>query len=128
EDAYFKILECKTAILIEASCKSAGLLAGSTDAELQAIREFGHGVGIAFQLIDDALDYVGDMPLVGKDTLSDLKEGKITMPVILLRSLATPGEWQTVAQIIATPTITTDMVRTVAALVDKYETAGITID
>lgn len=128
EDAYFKILECKTAILIEASCKSAGLLAGSTDAELHAIREFGHGVGIAFQLIDDALDYVGDMPLVGKDTLSDLKEGKITLPVILLRNLATPAEWQTVTQIISSPSITLDMVRAVAALVDKYETSALTIE
>jgi octaprenyl-diphosphate synthase len=127
-ETYLKILECKTAVLIEAACKSSGLLAGVDDRILNNLREFGYGVGMAFQLIDDALDYIGDAPLVGKDILSDLKEGKITLPVILLRDLATPTEWQVVVQTINSPLISKDMIRSVANLVDKYETASLTID
>ena len=127
-ETYLKILECKTAVLIEAACKSSGLLAKVDDPVLQNLRDFGYGVGMAFQLIDDALDYIGDAPLVGKDILSDLKEGKITLPVILLRQLATPAEWQVVVQTINSAVISPDMVRSVASLVDKYETASLTID
>jgi geranylgeranyl pyrophosphate synthase len=127
-EAYLKILECKTAILIEATCKSAGLLADVDPVTLRNLCDFGYGVGMAFQLIDDALDYTGDAPLVGKDILSDLKEGKVTLPVILLNQLATPAEWQIVTQTINAPVITTDMVRSVAGLVDKYETAAMTVD
>lgn len=128
EEVYLKILECKTAILIEAACKSAGLLAGASETDIRNVSEFGYGVGMAFQLIDDALDYTGDAPLVGKDTLSDLKEGKVTMPVILLRKLATPSEWELVTQTINAPVITNDMVRSIAALTEKYETSAITVD
>jgi octaprenyl-diphosphate synthase len=127
-ETYLKILECKTAVLIEAACKSSGLLAQVDDIVLQNLREFGYGVGMAFQLIDDALDYIGDAPLVGKDILSDLKEGKITLPIILLRQFATPAEWQVVVQTINAAMISPDMVRSVANLVDKYETASLTVD
>jgi len=127
-ETYFKILECKTAVLIEAACKSSGLLAKVDGTVLRNLREFGHGVGMAFQLIDDALDYIGDAPLVGKDLLSDLREGKITFPIILLQQFASPAEWQVVVQTIDSPVISPDMVRSVANLVEKYETASLTID
>lgn len=128
EETYLKILECKTAILIEAACKSAGLLANAEPAVIKNLREFGYGVGMAFQLIDDALDYTGDAPLVGKDILSDLKEGKVTMPVILLKKLASAAELQLIADTINAPLITSDMVRSVASLVEKYDTSSITVD
>lgn len=128
EATYLKILECKTAILIEAACKSAGLLANAEPAIVKNLCEFGYGVGMAFQLIDDALDYTGDAPLVGKDILSDLKEGKVTMPVILLKNLASPAEWHLVSETIKAPTITSDMVRSIANLVDKYDTSAMTVD
>ncbi len=127
-ETYLKILECKTAVLIEAACKSSGLLAQVDEEVLKNLRDFGYGVGMAFQLIDDALDYIGDAPLVGKDILSDLKEGKITLPVILLRQLATPAEWQVIVQTINSAVISSDMVRSVANLVEKYDTASLTVD
>lgn len=127
-ETYLKILECKTAVLIEAACKSSGLLAQVDEEVLKNLHDFGYGVGMAFQLIDDALDYIGDAPLVGKDILSDLKEGKITLPVILLRQLATPAEWQVIVQTINSAVISSDMVRSVANLVEKYDTASLTVD
>lgn len=127
-ETYLRILECKTAILIEAACKSAGLLAGAPDHVTAELARFGHGVGMAFQLIDDALDYVGSVDLIGKATLSDLKEGKVTLPVILLRNHATSSELMRLQTIISSGTIDDDMVREVARLVDRYETAILTVD
>ncbi len=127
-ETYLRILECKTSILIEAACKSAGLLAGAPAAVTQELARFGHDVGMAFQLIDDALDYVGSVDLVGKATLSDLREGKVTMPVLLLRDVATPSDLEKLNAIIASDAIDGDQVRDVARLVDRYETAVLTVD
>ncbi len=127
-ETYLRILECKTSILIEAACKSAGLLSGAPAAVTQELGKFGHGVGMAFQLIDDALDYVGSMDLVGKATLSDLKEGKVTMPVILLRDHATSSDLMRLQTIIGSEAIDDDMVQEVARMVDRYDTAVLTVD
>lgn len=127
-ETYLRILECKTSILIEAACKSAGLLAGAPATVTQELAKFGHDVGMAFQLIDDALDYVGSVDLVGKATLSDLREGKVTMPVLLLRDVATPSDLEKLNRIVASDTIDDDQVREVARLVDRYETAVLTVD
>lgn len=133
ETTYLRILECKTAILIEAACKSAALLAKAKPEQTAALARFGHAVGIAFQLIDDALDYTGTVELVGKSTLSDLIEGKVTLPVILLAKHATPAEQAHLAKILApehfmSGHVTSEMVAEVAQLVDRYDTASLTVD
>lgn len=133
EATYLRILECKTAILIEAACKSAALLACASAAETAALARFGDAVGIAFQLIDDALDYTGAFELVGKATLSDLADGKITMPVIKLGDLASPAERQHLAQLLAPESfsngrVSQETIAEVARLVDKYDTASLTVD
>lgn len=133
EATYLRILECKTAILIEAACKSAGLLAGAPPAQVAALARFGHAVGLAFQLIDDALDYTGAAELVGKATLSDLGEGKVTMPVIMLAKLATEAERARLAALLspesfASGRVTRETIAEVARLVDKYDTASLTVD
>jgi octaprenyl-diphosphate synthase len=127
EATYLRILECKTAVLIEASCKSAGLLAGVTPAVLERLMRFGYGVGMAFQLIDDALDYTGAAAIVGKSTLSDLPEGKVTLPVILLKTLATEAEKASIARILGGQ-VDEGGAREIARLVDKYDTASLTVD
>lgn len=127
-ETYLRILECKTSILIEAACKSAGLLAGAPDSVTTELARFGHDVGMAFQLIDDALDYVGSIDLIGKATLSDLKDGKVTMPVLLLRDLASASDLEKLQAIISSEVIDDDKVREVARLVDRYDTAILTVD
>jgi octaprenyl-diphosphate synthase len=127
EATYLRILECKTAVLIEACCKSAGLLAGASQARLDQLIRFGYGVGMAFQLIDDALDYTGAAAIVGKATLSDLPEGKVTLPIILLNGLATDAELAHVAEVLSRP-VDLDDAREIARLVDKYDTASLTVD
>ena len=129
EAVYLRILECKTAILISSACKSAGLLAGVETDAWQRLERFGHSVGMAFQLIDDALDYMGDTTIFGKSTLSDLVEGKVTMPVLLLKERATAAEQAELARVIASEGLSarSEGLAFVAGLVEKYETAEATV-
>jgi octaprenyl-diphosphate synthase len=128
EATYLRILEFKTAILIEAACRSAGLLAGASDERCEALRRFGHSVGMAFQLIDDALDYTGSTALVGKATLSDLVEGKVTMPVIQLLRLLPPAEAERLAEGLRADEISDATVNEVARLVERHDTAERTVE
>jgi octaprenyl-diphosphate synthase len=127
EATYLRILECKTAILIEAACKAAALLAHASEAHREALCRFGHSVGMAFQLIDDAHDYLSDSTLLGKGALSDLPEGKVTMPLLLLRDVATPVELGRLAELIRGRAIDAAAMAEVQALVLRYETAEATV-
>lgn len=82
EAAYLDVIHKKTAILFEAACKTASLLSETTDAQAQQITAYGYHLGIAFQLIDDALDYTGNAEELGKNIGDDLAEGKPTLPLI----------------------------------------------
>ncbi len=128
EETYLRILECKTAILIAAACKSAALLAKAPTPVKEALAQFGYGVGMAFQLIDDALDYLGSEDQVGKSTLADLPEGKVTMPVLLLMKVANPTDVDVVRQTLALDPIPPEAAQKVSRLVARYDTANATIE
>ncbi|GLI53113.1 polyprenyl synthetase family protein [Thermodesulfovibrio yellowstonii] len=81
---YIKIITGKTAGLIRAACRIAGILAKLPEGKIEALTEFGQHIGIAFQMIDDILDYVADESELGKKLGKDLMEGKITLPLIEL--------------------------------------------
>ena len=83
EDDYLKVIRAKTAALFSAACEVGPILAGRPKAEIGACRAYGGNLGIAFQLIDDALDYGGTSARLGKNTGDDFREGKITLPVVL---------------------------------------------
>ncbi|HEY7458735.1 MAG TPA: polyprenyl synthetase family protein [Xanthobacteraceae bacterium] len=83
EDAYLAVIRAKTAELFAAACEVGPVLADRPDAEEAACRSFGMNLGIAFQLVDDALDYGGSRTRLGKNVGDDFREGKITLPVIL---------------------------------------------
>ncbi len=80
---YLKIINAKTAALFSAAAEVGPIIAGYKDKERSALREYGTLLGLAFQLIDDALDYGGAAKHLGKNIGDDFREGKITMPVIL---------------------------------------------
>ena len=82
--SYFDILERKTAFLFGGTTKTAGLIGDCSPEESQALYDFGYHFGVSFQLIDDYLDYMGSQSEMGKPVLSDLKEGKVTLPIIKL--------------------------------------------
>ena len=83
EDAYLKVIRAKPAALFSAACEVGPILAGRGKVEIEACRGYGANLGIAFQLIDDALDYGGSSAKLGKNVGDDFREGKITLPVVL---------------------------------------------
>jgi len=82
EASYMEVIRNKTAILFAAACKTAAILAGASQNVQDALHTFGLEVGIAFQLIDDVLDYSGNSAELGKNVGDDLAEGKPTLPLI----------------------------------------------
>ncbi|MCI4677272.1 polyprenyl synthetase family protein [Rhodoblastus acidophilus] len=83
EDAYLAVIRAKTAELFAAACEVGPTVATRPKAEIEACRAYGMNLGIAFQLIDDALDYGGQSAKLGKNVGDDFREGKITLPVVL---------------------------------------------
>ncbi len=83
EDEYLAVVRGKTAALFAAACEVGPIIAGRERAEQAACRSYGANLGIAFQLVDDALDYGGASATLGKKVGDDFREGKITLPVVL---------------------------------------------
>ncbi len=92
EEAYMTVISAKTAALFSAACKVGGQVANRPTEELAALDSFGRNLGIAFQLIDDALDYTAQQAELGKAVGDDFKEGKITLPVLLAVRRGDDGE------------------------------------
>ena len=82
EHNYLDIINEKTASLFSASCQIGGILGNAQDKEENILADFGTNLGMTFQIIDDLLDYTGDENTMGKPVLSDLREGRITLPLI----------------------------------------------
>lgn len=90
EDQYMQVIFKKTAMLFEASAHTGALLAGASPEQEQALSNYGKHLGLAFQLVDDVLDYRGDADTMGKNVGDDLAEGKTTLP--LIHAMAHGGE------------------------------------
>jgi octaprenyl-diphosphate synthase len=82
EEVYLEVIRKKTAILFEAACETAATLSNASDGQKQQLISYGYHLGLAFQLIDDALDYTGNAEDLGKNIGDDLAEGKPTLPLI----------------------------------------------
>ena len=82
ESEYLEIITRKTAVLIQGACRVGALLAKAPEATEKAVSDYGLNLGIAFQMIDDLLDYTADPSVLGKEIGADLKEGKLTLPII----------------------------------------------
>ena len=82
EETYLQIISAKTASLFTASCESGALTAGAEKKVQEKLKEYGENLGMAFQITDDLLDWVGETKKTGKGLGNDLKEGKITLPLI----------------------------------------------
>lgn len=83
EDDYLSVIRAKTAALFSAAAEVGPIIAGAGRAERNALRSYGMNLGLAFQLVDDALDYGGTAKDLGKNVGDDFREGKITLPVVL---------------------------------------------
>ena len=83
EDAYVEVITAKTAALFAAACHVGAIVAERPRVEDEALASYGKNIGIAFQLVDDALDYTARQAVLGKTVGDDFREGKITLPVVL---------------------------------------------
>ena len=83
EDRYLEIITAKTAVLFAAACQIAAVVAERSGAVETALESYGRNLGIAFQLVDDAIDYSSDAATMGKAAGDDFRDGKVTLPVIL---------------------------------------------
>ncbi len=92
EERYFEVIRGKTAALFAAACEVGGVIAGRPAAECAALARFGMDLGMAFQLVDDALDYAADQGELGKTVGDDFREGKLTYPVLLAIADSTAQE------------------------------------
>jgi octaprenyl-diphosphate synthase len=100
EARYLQVVRFKTAKLFEAAAEAGAVLAGASSLQQEAAAAYGRHIGTAFQLIDDVLDYNGDVGALGKNVGDDLREGKPTLPLIRVLEVGTPEQKQLVREAI----------------------------
>src|SRR4029077_3911613 len=96
---YFEIVGRKTAALFGACCRIPAYLVDLPESSATALFNYGFNLGVCFQLIDDLLDFTSSTEVLGKPALSDLKEGKVTLPLLLAVPRATPAEREKIERI-----------------------------
>jgi len=126
EERYMTVVRTKTAVLIAAACRCGGMLGGVGEEQDRALGEFGMDLGLAFQMMDDALDYVADQTEFGKAKGHDLAEGKVTLPLIAALLRCTEEERSRVATIIEAEELSPGEFDFVAELITRYDGIGYT--
>jgi len=124
EEQYMEVIRRKTAYLIQTACQVGALLAGAPEAWIHALTQYGHNLGCAFQLVDDLLDYIADEKVLGKATGTDLREGKLTLPLIFALAQASRKDREQMETIICEGEVNKTDFATILGLVTKY--GGIT--
>jgi octaprenyl-diphosphate synthase len=118
EAQYFEVITRKTAILMSAACQIGGILAGAPPAQEEALAQMGLNLGITFQLVDDILDYTGDQKQLGKEVGADLREGRITLPLIHALAQAAPQDRERLTEM--AKSLTPEMAPELRTLLNKY--------
>ena len=120
EDEYLKIISFKTGKLIAASC-TLGAHLGTTEAQqIEALTVYGQQIGTAFQIVDDLLDFTEDSDKLGKDAFGDLREGKLTFPIIYARTVCNDSEKQMLEKMLHPNTDETEAIAFVESLFQRY--------
>jgi octaprenyl-diphosphate synthase len=116
EDEHFEIIRRKTAYLFGGCAQIGGILGNMPPEQEQALREFGFNLGIAFQLVDDLLDYTADQTALGKPIGGDLREGKVTLPIIFLRERGGSEAGRLIRDVVQERAVTTEQWRDILRL------------
>ena len=120
EDEHFEIIRRKTAFLFAGCAEIGGLLGTSTPEQRVALREYGFDLGTAFQIVDDVLDYMADETALGKPIGGDLREGKVTLPIILLLKRGGAEATALIHGVIADRQVTPDNWRAIKELLARH--------
>ncbi len=127
EAQYFDVIKEKTASLFAASCQTGAMLAEGDESDIENLYRFGMGIGMAFQVIDDTLDFVGKESTIGKPVMSDLREGKLTLPVIHCFNCGSPSEKEKLTEIILSKVKNDSDVQFLNSLIEKYKAIDFSI-
>ena len=121
EDEYLKIISFKTGKLIAASCTLGAHLGTKDQQQTDALTTYGQQIGTAFQIVDDLLDFVEDPEKLGKNAFGDLREGKLTYPIIHTRKVCNDNEKQTLEKVLNPDTDETEAISFVEFLFQRYD-------
>lgn len=122
-EEYMKVIEAKTAVLIQGATRCGALLAEADEDKIERLSSYGMNVGLAFQMADDLLDYTTDSKTLGKETGIDLKEGKLTLPVIYtLENAKNNGssDVATIEKIVKNPEFSNEEFKELIGLMEKH--------
>jgi octaprenyl-diphosphate synthase len=125
---YDQVIRAKTATLFEAATEVGALAGGANATERKALKLYGLELGRAFQLVDDVLDYRGESGTLGKNTGDDLREGKMTLPIILALAEAEPSEREVIATALGDAEATPAMLAKILTILNRYRTLERTLD
>ncbi len=120
EADYFRLVECKTGVLIAASCRLGAIISRAPLSQEDALTAYGKKLGLAFQITDDTLDYAADQSQLGKVLGKDLAEGKVTLPLIYLMREAAPEERKNLHGILQADAVNDADLASVLGLMKKY--------
>jgi octaprenyl-diphosphate synthase len=120
EDEYLVVIRRKTAVLFKAACQVSAIIADAPEDKEKALSEYGFNLGIAFQMADDLFDYTLQTSDFGKEVGADLREGKLTLPVIYALKQANSSDRDLMIKIIRNPDFTTDDFKTLLDLLVNY--------
>ena len=120
EDEYLEVIRRKTAVLFEAACRTSAILADADDEDKNALTKFGYNLGMAFQMTDDLFDYTLDTAEFGKEVGADLKEGKLTLPVINALKHANSSDREIMIKIIKDDNFSVEDFKTLVGMLEKY--------
>jgi len=127
EQKYFDVIRGKTAALFAAACEVSGVIANRPTSDCAALAQYGMDLGMAFQLVDDALDYSANEAELGKTVGDDFREGKLTYPVLLAIADASPEELLFWTRTIGEGEQTDEDLAQALALIAKHDTAARTL-
>ncbi|MDJ0720450.1 MAG: polyprenyl synthetase family protein [Desulfobacterales bacterium] len=108
EEEYREVIHRKTAVLFEGTCRAAAYLADAPESQVEAMAAYGVNLGLAFQMADDLIDYTSDTAVLGKKAGADLREGKLTLPVIAALAAAPEHARRRMQAIILNPDFSPD--------------------
>lgn len=121
EEEYMEIIQNKTAILFKGACQVSAIIANAPGKEEKAVSNYGFNLGIAFQMVDDLLDYTSNAGILGKEAGADLKEGKLTLPLIYALKQADSKDQAMMERIIKNKDFSAEEFKILLELLNKYK-------